>query len=250
MVVSMLIFTEAHVLIKEVEKYLVPSINGKYKFLNYFWTLVVLPLFFLKIGIVEKIKSIAVLIILYPILIVVACTLVNTLSISEDQEAILFIQFILVPIFLAILAVPSAYAASGINQSLVSFIAQFLKNRGFSSVKDIELLKKSIKPFEDRAQSRINALKWLVGFVWACFIYATSRMFMKNLDATSLISAEHYTELSEMLFISIAILSVCVWSYEASLNKLFRAIEFGCNDLSHIIENSSSNLMPVNLTKK
>ncbi len=45
---------------------------------------------------------------------------------------------------------------------------------------------------------------------------------------------------SAWLFIGAVFAYLCVWGYEASLDKLFRSIEFGCNDFCYLVEFSSS----------
>ena len=43
------------------------------------------------------------------------------------------------------------------------------------------------------------------------------------------------------MFMGVIVSYLCVWDYDAALDKLFRAIEFGCNDFCSAIEVSSVN---------
>ena len=122
------------------------------------------------------------------------------------------------------------------NQT-VQFVVKHLYEREFSRTKDVELLRNSIKPFEERARSRVSALKWLVGLLWAGFVY----VFSRGIDPFMSTPSEYisYAFMSAWLFMGVIAAYLCVWGYEAALDKLFRAIEFGCNDFCHLIEHPS-----------
>ena len=138
------------------------------------------------------------------------------------------------PMFLVIFALPSMYGNSGVSPEIVQFIVEHLYKRGFSCAKDVELVQKSIKSFEDRARSRVNALKWLVGLLWAGFIYSFSKGIELSISTPSTLMS--YAFMSVCLLLGVIFAYLCVWGYEASLDKLFRAIDFGCNDFCHFIE--------------
>jgi hypothetical protein len=141
------------------------------------------------------------------------------------------------PVFLVVFALPSMYGDSGVSQQTIHFVVEHLRGRGFSCCKDIELLNKSVKLFEERARSRVSALKWIVGLLWAGSIYA----FSKGIDASMSSPAAYmsYVFMSAWLFMGVIAAYLCVWGYEASLDKLFRAVEFGCNDFCHLVELAS-----------
>lgn len=45
---------------------------------------------------------------------------------------------------------------------------------------------------------------------------------------------------SSMLFLfGVGIAYLCVWGYDAAVDRLFRTIEFGCNDFSHKLDIST-----------
>jgi hypothetical protein len=128
----------------------------------------------------------------------------------------------------------SMYGASGISANSIAFVTDHLRSRGFEDAKDLDLLKKSIKPIEDRARSRVTVLKWLVGLLWAGFIYT----FSKSLEAPPASINKFTTNVVTLAFLLFLVGAayVLAWGYEASLDKLFRLVEFGCNELTHLLQ--------------
>jgi flagellar biosynthesis regulator FlaF len=191
-------------------------------------------------GMREKTKGATVWTILSVAFMMLGLWLVKDSSGVAKTEAANFVLLVsvIVPTFLVVFALPSIYGDSGVAPKTVQLIAEYLCARGFSCAKDVELLKQSVKPLEERARSRVGALKWLVGLLWAGFIY----IFSKGFDNASTITQ---AELMSNMFMSIGLFVgaiaayLCVWGYEAALDKLFRAIDFGINDFCHLIELSS-----------
>jgi hypothetical protein len=136
--------------------------------------------------------------------------------------------------FLVVFPMPSIYGDSGVSPKSVEFVVTHLTDHSFTTVKEIELLKKSVKPFEDRTRSRVTALKWIVSLVWAGLSYIfTNFIDPKVVDPKIFgVSIPQIVLLGFILLLSY----LCVWGYEAALDKLFRAIEFGCNDFCHHVE--------------
>jgi hypothetical protein len=164
--------------------------------------------------------------------------LVNNSGIAKTEAAnMIMLSSMIAPVFLVMFALPSMYGDSGVSSKTVQFVVDTLHARGFSCAKDVELLKKSVKPFEERARSRVSTLKWLVGLLWAGFIYAFSKGIEASMSTPPAFMS--YVFMSAWLFMGVIAAYLCVWGYEASLDKLFRAIEFGCNDFCHLIELSS-----------
>lgn len=239
----MSIFAEAIVLLVTVESHLIDESESRFPTLAGRVGLVVPPyplkflksLAFLKLGMSEKIKSV----VLYVVLSNTCLALGWFVQISSGTyqakvQYIMMMMSMIVPLFYVIFALPSRYIASGIAQTSVDFVEQHLYLRGFSDLKDIELLKKTIKPLEDRARSRVTILKWLVGLLWAGFIYTFSR----SIDAGAMQPISYIMTLAPLL-VAVAAAYIMVWGYEVSLDKLFRLVEFGCNDHCHAIQRTA-----------
>ena len=229
------IFVEAFTLVKSVEVHLVAETESEIRLFGYLKRLVWLPAKFLKMGMGEKTKGASVWALLSFGFMMLGAWLVNNSGIAKTEAAnMVMLATMIAPMFLVVFALPSMYGDSGVSPKTVRFVVGLLHARGFSCVKDVELLKKSVKPFEERARSRVSALKWLVGLLWAGFIYAFSNGIEASMPTPSAYMS--YVFMSAWLFMGVIAAYLCVWGYEASLDKLFRAIEFGCNDFCHLIE--------------
>lgn len=229
------IFTEAFILVKSVEIHLVSETESEIKLFGYFKRLVWLPMKFLKMGMGEKIKSASIWVFLSFGFTMLGAWLVNNSGIAKTEaDNLVMLASLITPMFLVVFALPSMYGDSGVSQKTVQFVVEHLYARGFSCEKDVELVKKSVKPFEERARSRVSALKWLVGLFWAGFIYTFSKGLETPISTSSALMSHAF--ILVWLFLGVIAAYLCVWGYEASLDKLFRAIEFGCNDFSHLIE--------------
>jgi len=237
----MSIFLETKALTKAVEAHLVMEQESELPFFNYIKRAVWLPPKFLMMGIKEKSKAASTWAFLSSsALIILFWTLGG--SIIEMAEALNFLMLLtfLVPAILVTFALPSMYGDHGVSQKDVLFVVEQLKVRGFSSEKEIELLKKSVKLVEIRARSRINSLKWLTGLLWAVFIY----VFSKGVDASISTLSDHmsYIYMSAGLFLGVFVGYFLVWGYQAAVDKLFRAIDFGCNDFCLLAERARGDM--------
>lgn len=253
----MSIFSEAITLIRAVEDHLVSEIGSTNPLLSYlkcpiwlstrllkpfdyFKRLIWLPTKFLKIGVSEKMKGVFFWVLLMSAFFMLGEWFIGNYGIAKIEAInIVALEAMIVPMFLIIFAMPSMYGDSGVSQYTVKFVVQHLQIRGFASVSDVEILKKSVKPFEDRSRSRVNTLKWLVGLLWASFMY----IFSKSIEHSMSNSTElmPYSIVSAWLLMVVIVAYLCVWGYDAALDKLFRAIEFGCNDFCHAIEVPTQN---------
>lgn len=165
--------------------------------------------------------------------------LISSSGIANTEAArIVMLAAMIIPMFLVTFAMPSMYGDSGVNEHTVTFTVEYLKTRGFATSKDIELLKKSVKLFDDRARSRVSILKWLVGLLWAGFVYTTSKGLEQAMASPAQLMS--YTLMSVSFLMPVIAAYLCVWGYDAALDKLFRAIEFGCNDLCHFVDTQAS----------
>jgi len=228
-------FTEALTIVRSVEAHIVSETDSDILLFSYLKRLIWLPAKFLKMGVAEKIKGASIWAFLSFAFMMLGAWLVNNSGIAKTEAAsIVLLASMIVPVFLVVFAVPSTYGSCGVSLQTVEFVVIHLGARGFSSTEDVELLKKSVKPFEERARSRVSALKWLVGILWASFTFAFSKGAETPMSNPSGLMA--YVFLSAWLFIGVVTAYLCVWGYEASLDKLFRAIEFGCNDFCYVTE--------------
>ncbi len=185
---------------------------------GYVKRLIWLPTKFLKMGIEEKLSGAFVWAFLSFAFMMLGAWFVNNAGVAKTEVAngVMFATMI-VPLFLVVFPMPSTYGHSGVTQATVEFVVQHLQSRGFSRVKDIELLKKSLKPFEDRCHSRVNILKWLVGLLWAGFTYTYS----KGIDHSiaSLSDFMSFAFVSAFLLFGVIIAYLCVWGYDAAVDR-------------------------------
>lgn len=251
----MSIFTESITLVSAVEDHLVPETNSVNSLFGYFkrpvWLptkllnlfdrirrIIWLPPKFIGVGVGEIVKGPLIGFFLMYVLFMLGAWLINNYAIEKAVATdIVILEAIIIPMFLVTFSMPSMYGDSGVSKNTVEFVVEHLRDRGFANVKEIELLKRSVKSFEDRSRSRVNALKWLTGLLWAGFVYVISKSM--EYPMTNPAELMPYFLKSVWLFIGVIIVYTCVWGYEAALDKLYRAIEFGCNDFCHIIEASS-----------
>lgn len=231
----MQIFTETLCLLKSVEVYLVSEVSYKVRFFEYLQRLVFIPVKFLKMGAGEKMKGTS----LWSVLTLISLTgglwITNSLGISRTEAGnFVFLLSVVAPMFLVVFALPSMFGQSGVSLIDVQFVVEHLRTRGFGNLKDIDLLKSSVKIFEVRVRTRVSALKWLVGILWAIYIYVLTKGIDTPMSDSSLYISNLYT--SAGLLILVIMAYVLVWGYEAGIDKLFRTIEFGCNDFCYRVE--------------
>lgn len=223
-------YSESLSIIMAVEAHLIGEKLNQYKIVNLLQRLIWFPLKFLQLGMSEKTKGISTWTFMVFAFLVVGGLVINNSGIAKTEIAsTIILGAEIIPIFLVVFAMPSTYAHSGINQESVDFVKQYLIDRGFSSDKQIEILKKSLKVIEDKSRARVIALKWLTGLVWAGFVYNLS----KENNLSTLTQSEILAQMQIFAGLALLIAYFCVWGYEASLDKLFRTIEFGSNDFAH-----------------
>jgi hypothetical protein len=226
-------FSESLLLTSSLEAHLLKAQLSQYSVLSYLQRLIVFPLRFLKMGVKEMTRSMSTWAYIAAAAIVAAHWITGG-QIAGPEAGNLLLAVMLLPILLVIFALPSIYGNSGVEEGNVLFVTRHLSRRGFSSTKQVEFLRKSIKMVEDRTRNRVTTLKWLVGVLWAVFIYTLG----KGIEHTPAIPAQAMRD----ALICAALLGAAfcsyflVWGYEAALDKLFRAIEFGCNDFCHALE--------------
>lgn len=221
----------------ELEAFLINEKLLAWKNFSYLQRLVWFPLRFLGMGCSEKFKSIGTwVVITYSFMVLGTLILSNAGMARTDYSYFVAIGIFVIPLIIVVFSMPSIYGTSGVNVGAVVFVHHFLRGGGITSSKEVELLKKSVKPFEDKARSRVTALKWVVGLIWACFLYT----FAKTIDTDRASSAIHPPDITVtvVMFLAVVVGYFVVWGYEASLDILFRAIEFGCNDFCFEIETS------------
>lgn len=232
---AMPIFTESNVIVRAVEAHLVQETDSAIPVLSYFKRLIWLPTKFLRIGIDEKLKGAFAWAFLSLAFMTLGAWFANDPGITKTEAANgIMLAAMIAPLFLVTFPMPSIYGHSGVSQASVEFVVQHLQARGFKRAKDIELLKTSLKPFEDRCRSHVSILKWLVGLLWAGFTYTYSKGVEHSIASPSELLS--FIFVSAFLLMGVIIAYLCVWGYDASLDRLFRTIEFGCNDYCHVIE--------------
>lgn len=232
------IFNESNIIVRAVEAHLVQETDSTIPVFGYVKRLVWLPTKFLKMGIDEKLSGAFAWAFLSFAFMMLGAWFVTQSGVANAEIANgLRLATMIVPLFLVIFPMPSIYGHSGVTQPTVEFVVQHLQSRGFTRVKDVDLLKKSLKPFEDRCRSRVNVLKWLAGLLWAGFTYTYSKGIEHSLSSPNELMSFAFA--SALFLFGVTIAYLCVWGYDAAVDRLFRAIEFGCNDFCHILEASS-----------
>lgn len=232
---SMSIFSEALLLLRVIEVHLIGAHENSIQLLENLKRLLWYPLKFLKIGMAEKTKSASVWAFISFAFLIFGTWFVNNSGIAQTESAnYVMLACMIIPIFLVVFTLPSMYGARGISQNSISFVTDHLQSRGFEDVINLDLLKKSIKSIEDRARSRVTVLKWLVGLLWAGFMYT----FTKSLEAPPASATQFTSNIVILAFLMFLVGAayVLVWGYEASLDKLFQLVELGCNDHSHLLQ--------------
>ena len=238
----MSIFADASALIRTVEAHLVQGKLSGFLPYAYFQRLIVFPAKFLRLGVRERTRDTTVLGMLSLVLLVLSAWLIGRAGVIGTNIASSFIIVsVVAPAIICVFAMPSMYGDSGVSEPTVQFVAEFLRSRGLNSA-SVDLLKKSVKPFEDRARSRVTALKWLVGLLWAGFLYTYTKGIEQAMTNPAALLPTVF--ISAAILLGVLVSFVCVWGYEASIDKLFRAIEFGCNDFCHLEELLSKQEVP------
>jgi hypothetical protein len=134
-------------------------------------------------------------------------------------------------------ALPSIYGQSGVKPSDLIPVTNQLASRGFATIQSVDLLWKSTKLLEDRVRARVAATKWGVGVLWASAIYILG----KAVDVSESAAKDpRLFMLATMSLVCCALTYSLVWSYEAAIDRLFRTIEFGCNDYCVTLERHAS----------
>lgn len=236
-------YNQALILIMALEAFLLGERLSDWPPVNYLQRLIWFPLKFLKMGIAEKTKSMSLWAFLAFIFMIVGGWVVNNTGIARTEtENVVLLASMIIPVFLIAFALPSFYGHSGVTEDAVKFVEQHLLNSGFKKTEEVEFLKKSVKPIEDRSRNRVTALKWIVGLLWAGLLYVFSKgLEPSRANPAALVS---YTKASMGLLIAVIAAYLVVWGYEASLDRLFRAIEFGCNDFCYAVEATSATEAP------
>jgi hypothetical protein len=233
----MQIFTEASKLVEAVEAQVIGEKDSPFPELNLAKRLAWLPAKFLWMGIWEIIRSFTDLRVYALIVCVVVIFIAIPSSIPSNVPGLnvnlVFGAVFILSVFSIVFSMPSICGTSGVLPKSVEFVVTYLESRDFTNAKEVELLKKSVKQFEDRTRSRVTALKWIVGLIWAGFIYTIPKD-----GVFAMATPVQIGNAATLLLIGIPSY-FCVWGYEAALDKLFRAIEFGCNDFCHHQENES-----------
>jgi hypothetical protein len=235
----MLIFEEAAEIIRKVEAHLVGVDALPFRPVAKLQWIVHFPFPFLSLGVGEKRAAAVRWTLLSVLFLLMGQWVVAWIGIARTEWANYILLFcMLAPILLIAFALPSTYGASGVTSDDVVLVRRHLEERGFSKEYDVELLKKCIKPFDDRARARIVGLKWIVGLLWASFLYSWS----KAVEASAM-TVLRSVAMTVGLFFAVLVGYLLVWGYEAAVNRLFNSLEFGCDELRREL-NSRGPVLP------
>ncbi|KQV44730.1 MULTISPECIES: hypothetical protein [unclassified Duganella] len=227
-------------LIIELEAFLLEGRLSSSTLLRLLQRLLWLPLKFLKMGVKEKTNGIFLWAYIAFAAAFIGVGLIESIGLAKTEAAnIMNLTLMLAPALLVLFSLPSFYAHSGVTPDAVNFVVDFLGKNGFQSEKEVELLKKSIKPIEERSRNRVTALKWIVGLIWASFIYTFSKVLEPSQSTMAGIASSLWT--LAIMALTLIAAYLLVWGYEAALDKLFKAVEFGCNDFCYSLEVAKRN---------
>ncbi|PLP96788.1 hypothetical protein [Cupriavidus pauculus] len=229
----MLIFDEAAEILRKVEAHLLGVDALPFRLAAKIQWIVHLPFPFLSIGVRER-RAVAVRwSLLSAAFLLIGQIFIAWVGIARTEWAnYVSISCMLAPILLIAFALPSTYGASGVTSDDVVLVRRHLQERGFSKEFDVELLKKCIKQFEDRVRVRIVGLKWIVGLLWASFLYFWS----KAIEASAM-TVLRSVGLAVGLFFAVLVGYLLVWGYESAVNRLFNSLAFGCDELCRELKN-------------
>lgn len=226
-------FSEARLLIGAVEDHLVRSRASGIALWEWFRQLVWVPAKFLWSGVQEKLLGVLLWYVLWLFVFAPSCAfLLGVLGIESDAVAlVIWFGAFLIPLLAVSFPAPTTYCDSGVMQESVEFVVRHLRERGFTRVEDVDLLRRSGQLFEDRCRARVGTLKWVMNLIWAAFAYdfVKARENLVSMDLKVLAAGIVWPMIAYLL----------VYGYAAALDRLFRAIEFGCNDFSHAAEAAS-----------
>lgn len=235
----MSVFTQANELIRKVEAHLVKEQDNTIPIYGSVKRIIWLPIKFLKMGVDEKFRGAFSWSILSFLFMMLGNWLIQKSNIAQTELAnIVLLGAMVMPLFLVTFAMPSTYGHSYVSKKAIDLVMEYLHDLNISTTRDIDLLQKSLQKFEARCQARVNALKWLVGLLWAGFIYAYSK-------AVDMAVADPSSTVPMAFDLAIFLLSIsggylCVWGYDAALNRLFRTIDFGCHDYCLMLQQAES----------
>ena len=225
----MKLFNEATGLLQRAEEVMLDTGSPRRGFWRQLIRFAVHPFTFLAAGIGLKMRTASIASFCVTALVVVGawCFKASTPA-SPLVASIVFWGSLAAGSLMAVFAVPSTYAAGGIGADEVDALREYLRGRRFPDASNVDLLKKSIKPFEDRARSRIVTLKWLVGSCWAVALYLASRIGDHPPVGSGALSDAVWSAAGA--FLAAVLGYLMVWGYEAAIDKLFRLVEFACNE--------------------
>jgi hypothetical protein len=222
-------FANAQLLIKDVESHLIGEEQSAWKAVTFLQYNVWFPMRFLLLGVGDKFVAVttwaffAFTGMFLWMLVVPRIGLAGILI--GDNVMLALMALSLVP---AVFAMPSVYGNGQIASDDVMFVTARLPMIGATSNKEIEFLQQTIRIVEEKCRTRVKALKWIVGGVWALLIYAYNKAESANINTID----ETKTAVIQILGLGGGVIVgyFLVWGYEAALDKLFRTIEFGCNE--------------------
>lgn len=223
---EMTILSDALAILRALEAHLIERVESPWRLIAAVQRYVYFPLRFLWLGVRAKLSVVSLLGLLNGGFLVVSVWIFHWLGL-DNATLVQGIPFLctFAAVVMVVFSLPSTYGAGEISEDNVLFVVRHLGARGLDSDADVETLKKSIKPFEERARARIVAMKWITGLIVAWFNYSWGKAL--NASPESVLS-------TVSMVVGLAGASVVayllVWGYEAAVNKLFQAIELGGNE--------------------
>lgn len=223
---EMTILSDALAILRALEAHLIDRVESPWRLIAALQRYVYFPLRFLWLGVRAKLSVVSLWGLLNGGLFMASVWIVHWLGL-DNQMLAQGIPFLctLAALVMVVFSLPSTYGAGEISDDTVLFVVRHLGARELASDADVETLKKTIRPFEERARARIVAMKWLTGLIVAWFNYSWGKAL--NATPDSVLSAVG-------VVVGLACVSMVayllVWGYEAAVNKLFQAIELGGNE--------------------
>lgn len=160
----------------------------------------------------------------------------------------LWLLAISITAFLLIFPAPSTYCSVGINGKHVVTVAEKFSAWEERSARQVELIAKNVKLFEERAQRRLTIFRWVLAAAWASVSPFTGEL-IKAVTAVPPRSIDIAPLLPSLEILAFCFL--CVETYARGVDIVFRSIELGCNEtVSSIHKNERNGTYPILPAKK
>ncbi|ROS05735.1 hypothetical protein EDC56_1286 [Sinobacterium caligoides] len=213
------------------------GLSTDHKAWSFFTRFVLFPFSYLRIGVEEFFKPLGV----YSFVLIIIFsffTLMASSSFNDHREYSVYILSLSVflPMIPAIFSVPSTYAYYGVTDKHVKITTDHIEKERLDTIEKIELLEENIDKIYSRVTARVSFYKWLVGAIWAVYIFGLN-IQIKILPKDDLTFIGSFLSQGFLIF-SIVFFStlsaiILVVGYKRASDLIIKSIEFGCVQKKH-----------------